>query len=223
VHDYQVARAAAGSLPVKAHVTGPVFLAENCRTVGSPYQGSTDPNLIKDIARAVAAEARFLREAGPEIVQIDEPTLAYGPLTYEPKVAFEALEEIRKEISGLSILHVCGDVTDIFDTLLDAPVDVLNVEWEYLRKLDIDAKKLADKNKYIALGCMAVDTDEVEELPRLEHTLRTARKRLKDRLWGVTPNCGLSQSDPEVALKKMKRLAEAVKALENEAQHVIQA
>ena len=221
VHDFMIAQAAAGGRrPVKAHLTGPVFLAENCRVTGAPYKGSTDRNLITDIAQALATEARFLREAGAEIVQIDEPTLGYGPLTYDKELAFGALEEIRKEISGLSVLHVCGDVTDIFDILLDAPVDVLNVEWEHLRKIDVDFEKLRDKRKRIALGCMAVDTDAVEELPRLEHTIRTARKRLKEGLWGVTPNCGLSQSVPTVARRKMERLAEAVRSLEGEASHV---
>ena len=208
VDDYKIAKIEAGKRQVKAHLTGPTFLAENCRINDALYQGPTDSALIYDIAEALAAEAQFLCAAGATIIQIDEPTLAYGP---DVKVALKALEIIVRKIP-FSILHTCGDVTDIFQQLLDAPVQVLNVEWEHLRGLDwANCRLLENHEKKIALGCLAVDTDTIESLPRIRQIVMTAVNRFGDCLWGLTPNCGLRLSTRDLAMRRMQILVQAAK------------
>jgi 5-methyltetrahydropteroyltriglutamate--homocysteine methyltransferase len=209
--DYQLAKQLANGRPVKAHVTGPTFLAQSCQVVGDVYKPYPDTQLVTDIAMALAREVHFLHtDGGAEYIQIDEPSFAFGA---DLKLGLEAIKIlVAAAPQATFILHVCGDVTDIFTTLLDAPVSILNLEGAVLRKLDVSETKLQAHQKRIAYGCISVNTDleGMESERQVKRDVSWARERLGAALWGITPNCGLRLSSPELAQMRIQRLVAAL-------------
>jgi 5-methyltetrahydropteroyltriglutamate--homocysteine methyltransferase len=211
--DYQIAKKEAGGWPMKAHVTGPTFLAQSCEIKKeAPYKPYPDRSLVMDIAQALAQEVRFLRDEGQaEYIQIDEPSFAFGA---NLEIGLEAVALVARE-APKSILHVCGDVTDVFDHLLMAPVDILNMEGDVLRDLDVNEAKLKAYGKQIAYGCLAVNTDHPETIRRLKRDVAAAIEKLGEGLWGLTPNCGLRLSPYMLARERMRLLVEVARDAES--------
>ena len=218
LRDLEIAAKAADGQPLKAHITGPTLMAESCElTPDALPRYRNDPEfprqLTLDLARALAEEARLLIRA-PDLsvthLQIDEPTLVYGA---DLKLASEAIEIIAQvaRAAGIpTILHVCGDVGDIMEDLLDVPVDILNVKGRHLRALPwLNADRLAQSGKELAIGCIRVDVDEIPSVRWLERELLFAAERYgMENIWGITPECGLRMSDPQLARARLDRLVE---------------
>jgi 5-methyltetrahydropteroyltriglutamate--homocysteine methyltransferase len=201
---------------IKAHVTGPTLIAESCEVLPSAparYREADAPRLLTlDLARALAEEARHILNFKLPVayLQIDEPTLVYGAnLT----LAREALEILVQPVRGSqiqTILHVCGDVGDIMQDLLEFPVDVLNVELRHINEIGwLDRRRMADSGKKLALGCIAVNRDDTPSILALERDLFFARERYgAEHIWGITPSCGLRMSTKDKAYERLQRLAE---------------
>jgi len=134
VPDYLYAKSLAGDRSLKAHITGPMTLARATLVeAGSSYMNRNDPKLVRDLAQALGQEARFLVQAGAEIVQIDEPALADG---VDLDLAFEAMKQII-EIGEIPFpaLHICKNVTRILDDVLTrSPVKMVSMEGNWLRR-----------------------------------------------------------------------------------------
>ena len=217
VLDYLYAKNLAGEKLVKAHITGAMTLARAVTvTPESPYVDRNDPKLVLDLAEVLGQEARYLVEAGAEIVQIDEPSLADG---VDIELAFRAMEKII-EIGEIPIpaLHICKNVTNIFDDVLTkSPVKIVSIEGDWLRNealLHIDNAFLSKCNKMIGLGCLAVRNYSVERVTTLQSFLDVMVDKLgEDNIWAVTPNCGLRHVPYEIALNKLEALKKAVETL----------
>jgi 5-methyltetrahydropteroyltriglutamate--homocysteine methyltransferase len=94
--DYLYAKGLAGGRSLKAHITGPMSMARATLVdAESPYTGRNDPRLVHDLAEALGHEARFLVEAGAQVVQIDEPALADG---VDLNLAIEAMQQIVERL-----------------------------------------------------------------------------------------------------------------------------
>jgi 5-methyltetrahydropteroyltriglutamate--homocysteine methyltransferase len=217
VPDYLYARESAGDKPLKAHITGPMTLARATLVdTESPYKSRNDPDLILDIAQALGQEARFLVEAGADIVQIDEPALADG---VNLDLAFKAMERVI-EIAEIPFpaLHICKNVTRILEAVLtNSPVKMVSMEGEWLRhdKLrHINREYLARYGKQIGLGCIDVRNHSIDRLTAVQNFLDVMLHRLgEEYIWAVMPNCGLRPVPHDVALKKLKVMVEAARSL----------
>lgn len=217
VQDYLYAKDLAGDRPLKAHVTGPMTMARaTLIEPGSGYAGRNDPKLIRDLAKALGQEARFLVQAGAEVVQIDEPVLADG---VDLDLAFEAMREII-EVGHITFpaLHVCGNVTKILDAVLTrSPVKMVSIEGSWLKHDElshIDRDYLTGCGKQIGLGCIRVSDYKIDRLTRVQNFLDQMIFRLgKENIWAVMPNCGLRPVPYEVVRNKLKVMVEAVKSL----------
>jgi len=215
VEDYRFAQSVAGTAAeVKGVLTGPTTMAM-ASTVeeGSPYGSNVDPTLILDISDVLAAEARALKAAGARVIQVDEP---FFSLEANLDVGFQALERVTAHIP-LSILHVCGDIRPIFDRLLEAPVNVLDIEGANLQDLSwADPIFLKKKGKSISYGCVNTNSDDLEEVEEIRNRIRAAISQVgAENIW-ISPDCGMKLRKREVAREKLKRMAGAARSVEQE-------
>ena len=213
VKDYLYAKTLAGDRPLKAHITGPMTMSRSTVVAaGSGYTSRNDPQLIQDLAKALGQEAKFLVEAGAEIVQIDEPVLADN---IDLDLAFNAMQQII-EIGEIPLpaLHACGNVTRILDAVLTrSPVKIISIEGEWLNHQTlrhINGEHLARCGKQIGLGCIRVSDYAIERLTTVQNFLDQMVRRLgEEYIWAVMPNCGLRPVPYDIACKKLKILIEA--------------
>ncbi|MBN1891048.1 MAG: hypothetical protein JW850_23835 [Thermoflexales bacterium] len=217
VQDYLYAKKLAGDRPLKAHITGPMTLARAILVdAESPYKSRNDPGLVLDLASALGQEARYLVQAGAEIVQIDEPALADG---VDLDLAFKAMKQIV-EIGEIPFpaLHICKNVTRILDAVLThSPVKMVSIEGEWLRHDElshINWNYLSRCNKQIGLGCVEVRNYVIERLTAVQNFLDFMLDRLgREHIWAVMPNCGLRPVPHDVTLKKLKVMVSAARSL----------
>lgn len=217
VDDYLYAKQLAGGRPLKAHITGPLTMARATRVEDtSPYRDRHDPELVLDFARALGQEARFLVQAGAEIVQIDEPVLTDG---VDLDLAFQAMKQII-EIGEIPFpgLHICGNVSLIFEQVLtQSPVKMVSIEGNWLKQPElghINHDYLVHCGKQIGLGCIQVADYTLERLTSVQNFLDQMITRLgKENIWAVMPNCGLRPVPYEVACNKLAIMVKAVKSL----------
>ena len=211
--DYLYAKRLAGSRPLKANIVGPMTIARaTIVDPTSPYAGRNDPKLVLDLARALGQETRYLVQAGAEIVQIDEPTIADG---VDLNLAAEALKLIV-DIGEIPFpgLHICGNVVEVLDNvLIHFPLKMVSIEGQWLRhdKLShINADYLSKVGKQIGLGCIEVANYSVEKLRIVENFLDLmARKLGEENIWAAMPNCGLRLMPHDVVLNKLRVMVSA--------------
>lgn len=217
VKDYLYAKELAGDRPLKAHITGPMTMARGTVVeTGSNYAGRNDPQLVRDLARALGHEARFLVQAGAEVVQIDEPVLADG---VDLALAFEAMQQII-EIGEIPFpaLHACGNVTRILDDVsTHSPIKMISIEGNWLTHDElghIDREYLTRCGKQIGLGCIQIANYKIEKLTRVQSFLdRMVVKLGEENIWAAMPNCGLRLVPYEIAIEKLKVMVEVAKSL----------
>lgn len=208
--DLMRARERAGTGRVKGILTGPATLARCCRLdPRSPYRDASDPHLLEDLARALAAEARALVEAGFEVVQVDEPVLSAGG---DLAAIFRALERITRVIPT-SVLHVCGDVRGVWRELRRAPVAVLDLECSDPASLPPFSRRDLGTRR-LAWGCVTTHTAEVEPLERVRERMGAALSLVgEEKIAWFSPDCGMRHLPREAARDKLRLLVRAAHTL----------
>ncbi len=212
-----------GRAKLKGIITGPTTIA-HCAilTDTAPYKPSVmpegaqsmvvDEELVLDIAHAMAREAEFLTEEGFDIIQIDEPFLSMPDIDLD--LALRALKIVSEPVK-FSALHVCGDISNIMKRLVDAPVDMVEVEGQHLVNLDwLNAKLLEEKKKKICWGVISVNTNQVEEVDEIVNRIQAGvDKGGAENIW-ISPDCGMRVRKPESAKLKLERMVQAVRQVE---------
>ncbi|WP_456482710.1 methionine synthase [Methanopyrus sp.] len=204
--DYREATRVAGEGEVKAILTGPVTLCHSLEVRTDLYPSNDHPSLLRDVARALAAEARLLRREGASVLQVDEPVLSTGVIPVE-EVARYVNTVLKAFKGGTRVLHVCGDVTGVyFDLEENIDADVFDHEFAgHPGNLEV----VAEGNSPIGVGVVRSDTDRVESLDEAVKLLEEAREVLGDRIEFVDPDCGLRKLPREVAKKKLEVVRKA--------------
>ncbi len=213
VGDYIYAQNKAPNKEFKAHVVGPFTLARSLKIdPTSPYTGRSDPNLIKDIAHALAVEAKYFVQAGASIVQIDEPVLADGANLALAAQVLKLLVE-KGEIP-YPVLHICGNVSAVFEEICQTfPFKAISIEGSWLNRKPmhkIDAQFLLTTGVKVGLGCISVIDYEPERVPTIQRFLSRMIRRLgEENIWAVLPDCGFRTIPYEVAYRKIEVLTKA--------------
>ncbi len=209
-----------GRAKVKGIITGPTTMA-HCSILqeGAPYKPHDMPEgaqsmvvdeaLIMDVAAVLAQEAKFLTEAGFDVIQIDEPFFSMPDLDVE--LGLKAIAIVAESIN-CSALHVCGDITPIMAQLMDASVDIIEVEGQHAVTLDwLTPEMMAEKKKKIAWGVISVNSNDVEEPDEIEARIQAGVDKIGvDNMW-VSPDCGMRVRKPEVAKQKLDRMVAAAR------------
>jgi 5-methyltetrahydropteroyltriglutamate--homocysteine methyltransferase len=215
VTDYLYARKIAGDrAEVKGIITGATTMAMSTTLdPEAPYKHNLDPELILDIARALAEEAKALRAAGCRVIQVDEPVMAYGA---DVALAILADSIIWRE-AEFPVLHCCGDTRNVFVQLLAAPIAALEVEGKYIPDIPVANHALLQaKGMKIGYGCINTASNDVESVEHLVEQIRIGVNQLGvENMW-ANPDCGMRLRKREAALAKMKNMCEAARVVAEE-------
>lgn len=209
VDDYKFARKVAVKAKVKGIITGPTTMAMSSSVEkSSGYRSGSDPELIYDLAYALAAEARSLSEAGASIIQIDEPFFSVGA---DLDTGIKAVNIVAKSIET-SALHVCGDIRPIFSKLLEANVRVLDHEFSASKNLEaMDRGAIEAHQKVIGYGCVNSFVDDVDSVDLIERRILDGIEKIgKENMW-LDPDCGLRMRPKQNAYQKLANLVEAAR------------
>lgn len=193
---------------VKGIITGPSTLVFSSRLEGF-YRKKEDA--IFDLAYALKKEAEFLEKAGAVYIQIDEPFLSTGMV--DVNNAKKAVKIITRDLSIPTAMHVCGNVTDVFDELLKFDVDIIDCEFAGIpQNMDL-LENVNLNNKKIGFGCLDTKTDKIESKEEVEELIKRGIELIGSRNMLADPDCGMRMRSRDAAFSKLKVMAEAVKNL----------
>ena len=194
---------------VKGIITGPSTLVFSSILEG--FYKSKDSAVI-DLAHALKKEAEFLEKAGAIYIQIDEPFLSTG--LPDIKTAKKAVEIITKDLKVPTAMHVCGNISDVFEELLTFPVDIIDCEFAgipgNIHVLEEAAEKGLINHKKIGFGCIDTKKKEVEDPKKVSELITQGLEAVgKDNII-IDPDCGMRMLPKESAFSKLKAMTEAV-------------
>jgi len=193
---------------VKGIITGPSTLVFSSRMEGF-YKNKEDA--IIDLAYVLKREAEYLEAAGAVYIQIDEPFLSTGMV--DIKVAKKAVEIITKDLSVPKALHVCGDLTEVFNELLKFDVDIIDCEFTSIPKNMQILENVDLKGKKIGFGCLNNKTDKIESKEEVESLIKKAIDLVgRDNLI-IDPDCGMRLRSRDAAFAKLKVMVNVAKNL----------
>ena len=214
VEDYLLAeKTAAGRAEVKAIVTGPVTLAFSSILETKEYKGYRDPSLYMDLSSAILGIAKDLEKAGARHFQIDEPFFSVGvPMD----LAQEAVEAVATQLSGEVALHICGDVSKVFDRLLGFKgVKVLSHGFAGTpaNLALVSRGRLERAQKRLGFGCVDSASEVVEDMGTVIGLLQLGIRLAGKANLVVHPDCGLRALPHDVARRKLEVMCRAARSV----------
>lgn len=179
--------------------------------------------LALDYAAAVNAEARDLKAAGADIVQLDEPYLQARPeqaQRYGVKVINRALEGIP----GPTAVHLCFGYAHVvhhrpsgysfLPELAGCSAQQISIE---AAQPNLDLSVLEQlKGKTVILGVISLGDPQPESPATVAERIRRALKHLPPDRIIPAPDCGMKYLPREVAFAKLKALAEGAAIVRKE-------
>lgn len=222
--DYQEAQAAAGDIPVKMTLPGPLTIMDS--TANCFYED--ERHLAADLAEALNAEVRALIAAGCRNIQIDEPLFARRP---EAALDFgiSALERAFAGAPNLvtSVVHICCGYPDRLDSCdypkadravyhrlleaLDGKVDMISIE-DCHRHNDLSLFEKFRQSTAI-VGFVDIASSRVEDTAAIRARMQDILTVLpQDRLIAA-PDCGLGFLSRDKAMAKLRNLVAAARAV----------
>ena len=217
---------------VKGIITGPCTIAASVK-VEDYYSDSRDETLIYDLANALKREAESIQDY-VSMIQIDEPILSTG--LHDLSTAKRAIKRICENIKVPVVLHVCGNVSDIFQELNTFKVDILDHEFASNRK---NLEVLEETDKKIGFGCINTKVKSVESIEDVKDLLNegleilknnplfsdvSGREELLKRLEEyimIDPDCGMRLLPRDVAYEKLKVMVRASEEFERELREIV--
>jgi len=197
---------------IKMTIPGPFTMAQQAED--AHYR---DPRaLALDLAAAVNEEIRDLFAAGADVVQLDEPYLQARPDAARA-YGVEAIDRAVAGVDGVTALHTCFGYAHIvhdrpagysfLGELNDCGVDWLVIEAAQPR-LDLSVlDQVPDKG--IILGVIDLSDPQVEPVPTVAERIRDALRHVPAERLQVAPDCGMKYLPREVALGKLRCMAQA--------------
>jgi 5-methyltetrahydropteroyltriglutamate--homocysteine methyltransferase len=200
-------RAADGPI-LKAAIAGPLTFAT--LTAEDAHYKDLEARTLA-VADALAAELRGLKAAGATLVDIEEPALAAHPELIDLESA--ALERLAKAGVPLALYPYFFPSTDLVDALARLPVAQVGIDVRS-RESSADAiHRLGAIKQIVVLGVIDARNTRVETGRETAALVEAALKQLRDekRLY-LSTTTGLEYLPHDVAVKKLKALADAARA-----------
>jgi len=196
--------------PVKAVLPGPFTLGK--LTMDQNYNNIN--NLTLDLAEILNQEAKELEKAGAKFIQLDEPALCYNPDKVD--LAIKAVEKTFEGIKSQKILYFYfGNVNRLFPRILEAPVDVIGVD-VVSKPENLNVVLDNEFELDLILGCLDARNTKLEKQEELFALFQKVIKKIPAERISISPSCGLEFLPHETALKKLKRMTEAVQNFQRE-------
>jgi 5-methyltetrahydropteroyltriglutamate--homocysteine methyltransferase len=164
---------------------------------------NNEKELSLDFAYALKQEAQILQNY-VDIISIDEPFFSMGI----PDYGKELIEIITNGLSCPIRLHVCGDVSNVVEDLLEMPADILSHEFKGLPKL-FDVFKDYNVIKDICLGSVRSDIGKIETVDEIKNHISKGIEIFGDKIVQIAPDCGQRMLPRDVAYQKLINLVKA--------------
>jgi len=105
-------------------------------------------------------------------------------------------------------LHVCGDVSEIFERLTKYDVDFLDHEFAANPSL---LEKIANYSfeQKIGYGCVKSNDEKIESVDEIARNIEKAVKIIGEEKIILDPDCGLRNLPRETAYQKIAKMVEA--------------
>lgn len=188
---------------IKGIITGPTTIIHS--SVIDKFYTSKE-NAIIDVAKALSFEAKELEKEGACAIQIDEPFISTGAEDIE--ISKKAVEYISHSVNIPIILHVCGDLKDVLEDLLEFDVDILDFEFSGMPQ-NIDTLKKVwkkDSTKQIGIGCVNTKLKSVDDELDVINTVKDVCDIINNENIIIDPDCGMRMLDKNIANGKLEIL-----------------
>ncbi|HEV7265651.1 MAG TPA: 5-methyltetrahydropteroyltriglutamate--homocysteine methyltransferase [Falsiroseomonas sp.] len=174
-------------------------------------------------AEAVAAEARDLKAAGADVIQLDEPWLQARP-EQARRYGVKAINRALEGIAGTTVVHLCfGYAAVVSDKpsgysflpqLADTTAAQISIE---AAQPQLDLGVLKDlSNKTIMLGVLDLGSQEIETAEIVAARIRAGLRHVPAERLVAAPDCGMKYLPRERAFGKLKALAEGAAIVRRE-------
>lgn len=184
---------------IKGVITGPYTLAKSCSN--SYYKN--EQQLAYAFADALKQETQRL-QPHVDMISIDEPYY----INEMPYYGKDLINNITKNITCPTILHICGDISSILPEILEMPVDILSHEFKAIPHL-LDAFKQYSFPQKICLGSVRSDNPIVETVEEITTHIQQAITIFDNKLIHIAPDCGQRLLPRNNAYQKLCNLVQA--------------
>jgi 5-methyltetrahydropteroyltriglutamate--homocysteine methyltransferase len=182
-----------------------------------------EEELVMDYAAAVNAEARDLKAAGADVIQIDEPWLQARPEEAR-RLAVPAINRALDGICGPTALHLCFGYAYVarnkpsgysfLAELTGTVVEQISIEAAQ-PNLDLASLECLD-GKTVIFGVISMGDLEPETPDTVAERIRRALDRIPPERLIPAPDCGMKYIPREVAFAKLNALAEGARIVRRE-------
>jgi 5-methyltetrahydropteroyltriglutamate--homocysteine methyltransferase len=204
---------------VKITVPGPFTMSQQAQNEHYP----TEEAAALDYAAAVNEEIRDLFAAGADIVQIDEPYMQARPEKAR-QFGLRALQRALDGVSGTTAVHICFGYAAIIHQRPSGYSFLPELAACACRQVSIetaqsklDCSVLAElAGKKIMVGCLDLSDMNVETAETVVARIKRALPHVAPENVILAPDCGMKYLPRDVAVGKMRAMAEAAKILRAE-------
>ncbi len=198
---------------------GPFTLS---RQVEDTYYRDPDA-LAMDYAAAVNAEAKMLKEAGVDVIQLDEPWVRTAPAE-AARYAVRAINRALEGIPGPTTVHLCFGYAAVVHekpagyTFLGqlAECDAAQISIEAAQpRLDLSVLRELG-TKQVMLGVLDLGDPAAETAEQVAERIRAALRHVPPERLIPAPDCGMKYLPRETAFGKLRALAEGARIVRRE-------
>ncbi len=209
--------------PVKVTVPGPHTLAGRLVPDGKIYKSRED--VAWALSEIVRAELATLQDLAPEIIQMDEPSIACYKENLESFV-----EIFNATVAGLRVklaIHLCfgnyrarpiglRTYAPLFPKLLELKAQQFVLEFANREMAEGDLWARFPNDRELAAGVVDVKNHFVEPVEAVADRIRLMLKSVApEKLW-LVPDCGFSQTPRFIAFQKLSNLVKAARIVRAE-------
>jgi 5-methyltetrahydropteroyltriglutamate--homocysteine methyltransferase len=207
---------------IKVTMPGPFTMAKQAKN-----EFYDDPEeMVMDFAAAVNEEAKAVKAAGADVIQIDEPWFQSFPEDAR-RYGIKGLDRALQDLAGPTAVHLCfgyahlvkkegRGVYAFLPELADAAADQISIE---AAQPHLDLGVLSDLvGKTVILGVIDLGTNEVESADEVADRIRAALQYLPPNQVMPAPDCGMKYLTRETAFQKLCALSEGAARVRKEQQ-----
>jgi 5-methyltetrahydropteroyltriglutamate--homocysteine methyltransferase len=195
---------------IKITLPGPFTMSRQAK---DEFYGD-DEELAMAFAAAVSEEAHDLKQAGADIIQLDEPWIETAP-ELAARYALKALERALAGVPGPTAVHLCFGYAQLvhdkssgryacLEMLADSTADQISIEAAQ-PKLDLGVLKAISRQTVI-LGVLDLGTPAIESPREVAARIRNALEHVPAERLIPAPDCGMKYLERETAFGKLQAL-----------------
>jgi len=209
--------------PVKVTVPGPHTLAGRLVPDGKTYTSRED--VAWALSRIVRSELEGLVQAGADLIQLDEPSIACYKENLPSFVPI--FNETVKGIGAKLAVHLCfgnyrarptglRTYAPLFPGLLELKVQQFVLEFASREMAEADLWQRFPNDRELAAGVVDVKNHFVEPVETLTERIRLMMKYVHPEKLSLVPDCGFSQTPRFLAFPKLQNLVQAAEIVRKE-------